>query len=127
MLIIHADGSEWIRDDDGNELPYRWYHRAKDSAMRRLHMRPWNKMQESTQELLNDKAARFYGDGGTIHSTRHLHVGVYQGKVVSVWFRCQALPFEQIDVDKSRAEDMRNMYSRPICTLHGVTVKDPTQ
>ena len=41
---------------------------------------------------------RYYGDGTTIHSTGHLDVEVFEGKVVAVWFRCQMLPFEQADV-----------------------------
>lgn len=39
---------------------------------------------------------RFYGDGGTIHSTDMLDVCVDDdGDVTNVWFRCQELPFRQ--------------------------------
>ena len=40
--------------------------------------------------------SRFYGDGGTIHSTGHLDVEVDDnGVVVAVWYRCLTLPFVQ--------------------------------
>ncbi len=49
------------------------------------------------------KATRFYGDGTTIHHTGHLDVETHEGKVVAVWFRCQVLPFKQVEVDAVRA------------------------
>jgi len=47
-----------------------------------------------------------YGDWGTIHHTEYLHVETHRGKVVSVWFRCLQLPFEQVRVDKERSGEM---------------------
>ena len=48
-----------------------------------------------------------YGDHGTIHHTEHLHVETdKKGRVVSVWFRCLQLPFEQVQVNTERADDM---------------------
>ena len=39
---------------------------------------------------------KFYGSGGTIHQNDNLDIGVdATGRVVSVWFRCLQLPFEQ--------------------------------
>lgn len=47
----------------------------------------------------------------TIHATEHLDVETDEtGAVISVWFRCQMLPFEQTRVDASRAEEMRRAY-----------------
>jgi len=45
------------------------------------------------------KPSRYYGDGGTIHSTNHLDIEVRNGEVVAVWFRCQMLPFRQHEAD----------------------------
>ncbi|MGH9933231.1 MAG: hypothetical protein ACREA9_28950 [Pyrinomonadaceae bacterium] len=49
------------------------------------------------------------------------------GKVVAVWFRCCALPFEQHDVDVERAKEMRLMSANLNfeLELHGVELKDP--
>ncbi len=47
-----------------------------------------------------------YGHDKTIHQSKHLDVETHNGKVVAVWFRCAVLPFEQIEVDESRAEIM---------------------
>jgi len=52
---------------------------------------------------------RYYGGTGTIHGTGYLDVEVYQGEVVSVWFRCQELPFKQANVSASRGEEMQRM------------------
>lgn len=68
--------------------------------------------------------ARFYGDGGTIHHTGHLDVETRNGEVVSVWFRCQMLPFKQTEVDEHRAGEMK-FKSGPLPNLTGVEVVDP--
>ncbi len=52
------------------------------------------------------KPGRYYGDGGTIHSTGYLDVETRDGHVVAVWFRCQMLPFRQTEVDAERAAQM---------------------
>ena len=72
------------------------------------------------------KPGRFYGDGGTIHSTGYVDVEVDdKGQVVSVWFRCQPLPFKQNNSDKSRAAEMRRMYAEsPLPEILGVEVRD---
>ena len=54
--------------------------------------------------------AEFYGGSGTIHGTTKVNVETCNGKVVSVWFRCCALPFDQTDVDRLRADEMNHMY-----------------
>jgi hypothetical protein len=55
--------------------------------------------------------ARYYGDGGTIHGTTYLNIETdSKGDIVSVWFRCQALPYEIITVDDQRADEMCSMY-----------------
>jgi hypothetical protein len=70
---------------------------------------------------------RRYGDDKTIHRTRYVDVEVDKnGKVVSVWFRCQHLPFKQSEAGPERAEDMQRMYSgdrQP--SLRAVIVEDP--
>ena len=47
-----------------------------------------------------------YGDEGTIHRTKYLHVETYKGHVTAVWFRCMRLPFEQVTVSEPRAVEM---------------------
>lgn len=75
---------------------------------------------KAKQKLAGD--SRYYGDGGTIHGTRHLHVETRNGKVVAVWFRCQVLPFQQVEVSQSRAREMGSMAHLPEIT--GVEVRD---
>jgi hypothetical protein len=48
-------------------------------------------------------AGRFYGDGGTIHSTGTVDVEVGKdGRVVAVWYRCLNLPFMVSDTGAQR-------------------------
>jgi hypothetical protein len=56
---------------------------------------------------------RFYGGEGTIHGTSCVNVETHDGKVVSVWFRCQGLPYDQTEVDVNRSMEMTRMYSHP--------------
>jgi hypothetical protein len=64
-----------------------------------------------------------YGDDRTIHKTGMVNVELDKnGKVVSVWFRCMCLPFDQTVVDDTRADDMRQLYAehpapRPIVAI----------
>lgn len=70
------------------------------------------------------KPSRYYGDGGTIHSSGEVNVEIDQkGKVVAVWFRCQMLPFDQTIVDEERARSMRSVTDLPRIT--GVELLDP--
>jgi hypothetical protein len=55
--------------------------------------------------------ARYYGDGGTIHQTGEVNVELHEGKAVSVWFRCQMLPFTQREVGEQRAREMYFAYN----------------
>ena len=68
--------------------------------------------------------SRYYGDGGTIHSTSVLDVETDEsGGVVSVWFRCQRLPFHEVIVDGRRAQEMLSSAgNEPLIT--GVEVLD---
>jgi hypothetical protein len=69
------------------------------------------------------RPGRYYGDGGTIHGANHLDVETHRGGVVAVWFRCQLLPYRQVDVDERRAVEMgRARDSLP--RLTGVEVRD---
>jgi hypothetical protein len=71
------------------------------------------------------KPSRYYGGGGTIHSSGELDVETdKKGNVVAVWFRCQTLPFEQHRVDRDRVNEMRRMYGEQMPTLTGVEVLD---
>lgn len=54
-----------------------------------------------------------YGHDKTIHRTQGLNVEVDQhGRVVSVWFRCCALPFDVTIVGSDRAVEMEQMSRR---------------
>lgn len=64
-----------------------------------------------------------YGNRGTIHHTEHLDVEVDKnGKVVAVWFRCALLPFQQHNVDDTRAVEMR-LSQDNLARLKNVTVE----
>ena len=53
-----------------------------------------------------------YGHNRTIHRTSDINVELDEsGKVVSVWFRCLALPFTQTVTDNNRATEMRRAYA----------------
>jgi len=59
----------------------------------------------------NDKERRYGGDR-TIHRNNAVDVEVDKdGNVVSVWFRCQPIPFNQSLSDDRRAEEMRRLYA----------------
>ena len=54
-----------------------------------------------------------YGHNKTIHGTQLLNIEQDKnGKVVSVWFRCCALPFDITRVGKERSEEMSHMYKQ---------------
>jgi hypothetical protein len=86
-------------------------------------MMMWRKPNKSRWQLKQELAApsRFYGDDGTIHHTTTLDVETRNGKVVAVWFRCQAIAFKQSEVDKDRAAEM---WSMPGSMITGVQVSD---
>lgn len=64
---------------------------------------------------------RYYGTGGTIHQSGMLDVEVTpEGRVVSVWFRCQMLPYSVSVVTPKRAREMEAVGSLP--TMSGVEV-----
>ena len=68
-----------------------------------------------------------YGRNKTIHRTKLLNIEVDEktGEVVSVWFRCLALPFDVTEVDKQRADEMKEMYQRPdIVKINAVEVEE---
>lgn len=84
------------------------------------------KRQRSFYAMKQDLAhpSRYYGNGGTIYSTGYLQVESHENEVVAVWFRCQMIPFKQVEVDAERAAEMR--HAHPIGTqLTGVEVLDP--
>jgi hypothetical protein len=66
-----------------------------------------------------------YGRNKTIHRTKLLNVEVDEktGEVVSVWFRCLALPFDVTKVNKSRSSEMKNMYkNNSIADINAIEV-----
>lgn len=66
--------------------------------------------------------SRYYGDGGTIHATGTVDIEIFEGRVVSVWYRCQLLPFTERWVDEGRAAEMAGASANvEITALH---VKD---
>lgn len=72
-------------------------------------------------------AGRVYGHDRTIHNTEDLSVEVNaHGRVVAVWFRCQALPFHQSNVSWERCNEMRAAYRWSIPRLTAVHVVDDT-
>lgn len=66
---------------------------------------------DKKQELARATGARYYGDGGTIHHDNILDIEVRNGEVVSVWFRCQMLPFRVDKVDRERANEMKKAHA----------------
>ncbi len=74
---------------------------------------------------IKDKPVLKYGHDKTIHQTTKLDVEVdANGKVVGVWFRCMALPFQQVTADRVRALEMESMYhNNVIPELLAVEVK----
>lgn len=67
-----------------------------------------------------------YGDDKTIHRTGHVDVEVdTDGRVVSVWFRCRALPFSQTTVNRARADAMDRAYKEDsILPIEAIEFKD---
>lgn len=67
-----------------------------------------------------------YGRENTIHRTKLLNIEVDKktGEVISVWFRCMALPFNVTKADKERADEMRRMYkeNKPI-QINGIEIE----
>jgi hypothetical protein len=129
-LMFNAHG-KWVTFEGGKKRPYRWYDAVGDYLLGQYQ---WLWKQRKFRRLVKAceaKDTRYYGDGGTIHGTQHLHVETFRGTVVAVWFRCHPLPFEQVEVDGERATDMESMYGNPLegkpagdngTRLHGVQV-----
>jgi hypothetical protein len=62
------------------------------------------------------------------NKTGHLNIEVNKkGKIVSVWFRCCALPFDVTIVGNSRASEMDRMYEETVNSvkLNAVDVDYP--
>lgn len=71
-----------------------------------------------------------YGHNRTIHRTKLLNIEVDKetGEVVSVWFRCLALPFSVSEADEDRADDMRRMYAEnEMYEIEAVEVTTPEE
>lgn len=59
-------------------------------------------------------SGQLYGDGGTIHNTRHLDIEIHEGQVVAVWFRCRTIAFQQVEVDAARAAEAARVPGSPL-------------
>ncbi len=116
-VIIDSSGRKTIWKN-GEEYPYRFYHAWIDDIYSWWSSREWR----SKQALFAKTGTRYYGDGGTIHSSGQLDVEIHDGKVIAVWFRCQPLPFRQSNASIHRAKEMKSMYKDFNTTLHGVEV-----
>ena len=66
-----------------------------------------------------------YGKTNTIHRTKLVNVEVDSktGEVVSVWFRCLALPFDVTKVDKNRVKEMKEMSKRNTIKIDAIVVE----
>ena len=66
-----------------------------------------------------------YGKTNTIHRTKLVNVEVDSntGEVVSVWFRCLALPFDVNKVDKNRVKEMKEMSKRNTTKIDAIVVE----
>jgi hypothetical protein len=113
----------YIYFDDGSRRAETNLDRIIENVSAWFRTRHWRRRQKEFRRT----GTRYYGNGGTIHSSGHLDVEVYDGKVVAVWFRCQPLAFEHHDVRVERAMSMQAMYTQsahPMPTLCGVEVRD---
>lgn len=94
---------EWWRDllsPGVNDI-----ERGRDPEKDRIRLR-----EGELTETRVEQGVRTYGHSGTIHRTEVLNVETDKsGNVVAVWFRCQALPFDQTTVDGQRAKSMAGM------------------
>ena len=66
-----------------------------------------------------------YGRTNTIHRSKLVNVEVDSktGEVVSVWFRCLALPFDVSKVDKNRVKEMKEMSKRNTTKIDAIVVE----
>jgi hypothetical protein len=96
------------------------------SRLRKTNRANAESMFDARQRQLNvtrrENNVRTYGHSGTIHATEHVDVETRNGAVVSVWFRCQMIPFNQVEVSGQRADEMRR--NRDLPRLVAVEVID---
>lgn len=79
----------------------------------------------SDEEVSDPTGLRYYGSDMTVHPNTDLDVEVdEQGRVVSVWFRCQPLPFKEVVVRDSRAAEMRRMYQQKPPPIEALVLRD---
>lgn len=122
--MILSDGRRIIHYDDHTEREETVLDRATERVRNWWRTRAWRRRQREFERT----GTRYYGDGGTIHHSGHLDVETKDGKVVSVWFRCQLLPFSQTEVHESRADSMTAVYAQhDMPELCGVELRDPDQ
>lgn len=126
---------------DEKQNKYREYSDEEFDAKLSEQNKVWERNQAMAKELLKSmtdgerwavkqelaKPGRYYGDGGTIHDSSVLDVETnIVGDVVSVWFRCQMLPFRQTKHGwrSPRVEEMRGVYKDFKTGILGVEVTD---
>jgi hypothetical protein len=78
------------------------------------------------KKFRKNRDTRVYGHDRTIHRTGEVNVELdKKGNVVSVWYRCQTLPFTQTVVDDDRATSMTRMYeNQPASFIEAIEFKD---
>lgn len=72
-----------------------------------------NPFKRKPKTIERKPGTRTYGGNGTIHQTGFFDIETQHGVVVAVWFRCQPVPFRQVEVNSNRAVDMVSMYRDP--------------
>jgi len=78
-----------------------------------------------SDDIKDPTGIRYYGGDGTIHSGGEVNVELdTSGRVVAVWFRCQAIAFTQSTCSEERAGEMTDMYRRGVPGLDAIVVRD---
>lgn len=81
-------------------------------------------LKKKRKELVKNVKTFVYGRNNTIPRTKLLNIEVDEktGEVVSVWFRCLALPFDVTKVNSSRVKEMKNMYKRHYVEINAIEI-----
>lgn len=75
------------------------------------------------EETKTQSGTYLYGDNRTIQRTGWLDVETFQGTVVSVWYRCLMLPFNQHEVNGPRATSMEESHKNIDHFITGIQIE----